>query len=100
MAKLPLVMNRKLKLVDREPNCFVVLPSGKEQEFSTATEIRKVDGGIEIYNDTIMIDSFRSADFQRCWIHPRPAIARKRKESMFTVAHSHGSRKRRDYTGR
>jgi len=62
-------------------NCFVVLPDGTRKEFPTATEVRELDGEIEIYNDRIFLWGFKKGEFQNWWLDPHLPTARKKQLS-------------------
>jgi hypothetical protein len=68
------------KNTQEETRCFVNLPDGSQRSFPTATEIRETEGeGIEIWNDRIILATFRKGEFLGCWMNPRFLIARKKK---------------------
>jgi hypothetical protein len=61
---------------EEEVRCFVNLADGTRRLFPTATEIReKADGGIEIWNDRICLDSFKKGEFWGRWIDPKSPYA-------------------------
>ncbi|MFZ0960823.1 MAG: hypothetical protein WAO35_07945 [Terriglobia bacterium] len=65
------------KNTQEEMRCFVNLPDGSQRLFPTATEIRDTEaGGIEIWNERIILATFHKGEFLGRWMNPQFLTAR------------------------